>query len=378
MTAPEFNLLSHGDRAILSVRGDWTIATLAEVYEALQAAIEEPVYGAPPTVEAEHLGQLDTAGALLIDFALRALSPDAPSYEQVTPQARALLTQARTLATQEENAPPVTEEGHGLIDMLERVGRGVMHLWEESLATLSFLGATVTAVATVIVRPARMRWTALVATMEETGLDAVPIVAFLCFFVGMVVAFIGATTLAEFGATIFVVELVGISVLREFGVILTAIILAGRTNSAFTAQIGSMKMRQEIDAMTTLGLDPMHVLVAPRILAMLIVTPVLAFVGALSGLAGGVLVGWLALDITPLVFLNRFQEMVGVEQFWIGLVKAPVFGLVVALIGCRQGLEVGGSVQSLGAHTTKSVVQALFAIIVIDALFAIMFMELGL
>ncbi|MEM6535431.1 MAG: ABC transporter permease [Pseudomonadota bacterium] len=378
MSAPEFDLLSQDGRAVLTLRGDWVVTRLGAVDERLRDALGQHGASAAPIVAAGQLGRLDTAGAFLIDFALRTLSPAAPAFEAASPQAKALLVQARALATQEEHAPPEIEDGHGFVDMLERTGRGVMHLWEEMLDTLSFLGATAAAVGTVIVRPARMRWTALVAVMEESGLDAVPIVAFLCFFVGMVVAFIGATTLAEFGATIFVVELVGISVLREFGVILTAIILAGRTNSAFTAQIGSMKMRQEIDAMTTLGLDPMHVLVAPRVIAMVLVTPVLAFIGALTGLAGGVLVGWLALDISPVVFLNRFQEMVGVEQFWIGLVKAPVFGLVVALIGCRQGLEVGGSVQSLGTHTTKSVVQALFAIIVIDALFAILFMELGL
>ena len=194
----------------------------------------------------------------------------------------------------------------------------------------------------------------------------------------MVVAFIGATALAEFGASIFVVEMVGIGVLRELGGVLVAIIIAGRTNSAFTAQIGAMKMRQEVDAMQTLGLDAMHVIVAPRVIAMVIMLPVLTFVGMLAGLAGGVVVGWLALDINPTVFFNRLQEYVPISQFWIGMSKAPVFGLAIALIGCRQGLEVGGSVQSLGEHTTKSVVQAIFAIIVIDALFALLYMELDI
>lgn len=194
----------------------------------------------------------------------------------------------------------------------------------------------------------------------------------------MVVAFIGATTLAQFGATIFVVELVGFGVLRELGGVLVAIIIAGRTNSAFTAQIGAMKMRQEIDAMQTLGLDPMHVIVAPRVLAMMIMVPVLTFIGMLTAIAGGMTVGWLILDINPTVFFNRLQENVPIDQFWIGMSKAPVFGLAIALIGCRQGLEVGGSVQSLGHHTTKSVVQALFSIIVIDAFFALFYQELGI
>jgi len=193
-----------------------------------------------------------------------------------------------------------------------------------------------------------------------------------------VVAFIGATTLSQFGATIFVVELVGFGILRELGGVLVAIIIAGRTNSAFTAQIGAMKMRQEIDAMGTLGLDPLRVIVAPRVLAMMIMLPVLTFIGMLTAIAGGMTVGWLVLEINPTVFFNRLQDTVPIDQFWIGMSKAPVFGLAIALIGCRQGLEVGGSVQSLGHHTTKSVVQALFAIIVIDALFAIFYMEMGI
>jgi len=201
---------------------------------------------------------------------------------------------------------------------------------------------------------------------------------FLTFFVGMVVAFIGATTLGSFGATIFTVELVGFSMLREFGVILTAIILAGRTNSAFTAQIGAMRMRQEVDAMQVLGLDPMEVLVAPRVIAMVVMTPILAFLATVSGLFGGLIVSWLALDIGPTLFLSRLVSTVPIENFWVGMSKAPFFAMVVALIGCRQGLGVGGSVQSLGTSTTNSVVQALFTIIVIDAVFAMFYMQLGI
>jgi phospholipid/cholesterol/gamma-HCH transport system permease protein len=166
--------------------------------------------------------------------------------------------------------------------------------------------------------------------------------------------------------------------LREFGVVLTGIVLAGRTNSSFTAQIGTMKMRQEIDAMQTLGLKPMDVLVAPRVLAMLVMTPILTFVATLAGVAGGMAVAWASLDINPAVFLERMRNSVPIDQFWVGMSKSPVFGLIVALIACRQGLQVGGSVQSLGKATTTSVVQGIFAIIVLDALFAIFYMELGI
>ncbi|NQY97180.1 MAG: ABC transporter permease [Henriciella sp.] len=375
MKAPTFELVG-GDDPRLVLRGDWVVTALADVdqklrHEALadSAALAE--------LDVSELGSLDTAGAFLIDRTLRDLGGN-PALTGCTDEVQSLLQQARTLATQEEHAPPIPEEGHGFVDLLERTGRNAEHLWHESLESLSFLGATLAALSTIIWRPAKMRWTALVSVMEEAGLDAVPIIAFLSFFVGMVVAFIGATTLAQFGATIFVVELVGFGVLRELGGVLVAIIIAGRTNSAFTAQIGAMKMRQEIDAMQTLGLNPMHVIVAPRVLAMMIMVPVLTFIGMLTAIAGGMTVGWLILDINPTVFFNRLQDNVPIDQFWIGMSKAPVFGLAIALIGCRQGLEVGGSVQSLGQHTTKSVVQALFAIIVIDAFFALFYQELGI
>ena len=323
------------------------------------------------------LGALDTAGAFVIDRTVQALSAVKATYRGASDEALSLLEQAREVASRKDDEPQEVEAGHGFVDMLERVGRSVVHGLEEAAATLSFFGATVVSVGRVVTRPAKMRWTALVSVMEDSGLDAVPIVAFLSFFVGMVMAFIGATSLAELGASIFVVESVGFGLLRELSGVLVAIIIAGRTNSAFTAQIGAMKMRQEVDAMTTLGLDPMDTIVAPRVLAMVIMLPVLTFIGMLAGLGGAIAVCGLVLDISPTVFFNRMQEFVPISQFWIGMSKAPIFGLAIALIGCRQGLQVGGSVQSLGEHTTRSVVQAIFAIIVIDAVFAIIYMEMG-
>ncbi len=375
LTAPTFDYVD-GAAPRLVLRGNWVVSALADVDRELR---EKPFSAGAGLAEVDvaEVEGLDTAGAYLIDRTLREIGGE-PALKGATSEVKSLLSQARTLATQEETAPPIIEEGHGFVDLLERTGRNAEHMWQEALESLSFLGATLVALSTIVWRPAKMRWTALVAVMEEAGLDAVPIIAFLSFFVGMVVAFIGATTLAQFGATIFVVELVGFGVLRELGGVLVAIIIAGRTNSAFTAQIGAMKMRQEIDAMQTLGLNPMHVIVAPRVLAMMVMVPVLTFIGMLTAIAGGMSVGWLILDINPTVFFNRLQENVPIDQFWIGMSKAPVFGLAIALIGCRQGLEVGGSVQSLGHHTTKSVVQALFAIIVIDALFALFYQEMGI
>jgi phospholipid/cholesterol/gamma-HCH transport system permease protein len=212
--------------------------------------------------------------------------------------------------------------------------------------------------------------------MEEAGLNALAIISLLSFFIGIVIAYLGARVLADFGASIFTVELVGFSVLREFAAVITGVLLAGRTNSAFTAELGSMKMRQEIDALRVLGVDPMEALVVPRVIAMLIMTPLLTFVAVLAGLFGGMLVSWLALDISPILFVNRIHDNIPIRHFWVGMIKTPVFAMVVALVGCRHGLEVGGDVASLGKRVTASVVQAIFLIIVLDAIFALWFMEL--
>ncbi len=369
---PRFRLDADPTGPILVVSGDWTVQTIGAVVDRLYAAMDHnPVSG----VDVSDLGRLDTAGAFVIDRASGAPASEPVSVRGSHPSAAALL--ARMAAIRDGCESGSLREGT-LLGVLERAGRGTVQVWKETLATLSFLGETLWTTARLLARPWRIRWTATVAVMEEAGLDALPIIAFLSYFVGMVVAFIGATTLRDFGATIFTVELVGYSVYREFGVVLTAIILAGRTNSSFAAQIGAMRMRQEIDAMATLGLSPMAVLVAPRVMAMVIMTPILTFVATLAGIAGGATVGWLVLDIGPTSFFARLQDYVPLSNFWVGMSKAPIYGLVVAMIGCRQGLLVGGSVQSLGRRTTTSVVQAIFAVIVLDALFAIFYMELGI
>ena len=205
---------------------------------------------------------------------------------------------------------------------------------------------------------------------------AVPIVVLLNFLVGAVIAFLGATVLQDFGASIFTVELVGFSFLREFGVLLSAILIAGRSGSAFTAQIGSMKAREEVDAIRTLGLDPVEVLVLPRLLALLVALPVLTVLAMLAGIVGGAAVCALSMDISPTMFVTRFQELDATRHFWVGISKAPVFAFLIASIGCLEGFKVSGSAQSVGTHTTSSVVQAIFVTILVDALAAIFFMEI--
>ena len=369
----DFTVADKDGKLTLTPQGNWTVRMLGEVERKLRALepTNQQLY-----LNVADIDAIDTAGAYVLDRTLRNSGDLAlqDAVEGTHSTALSLLNQVRN--TCDVSRP--TDNGRAPVqDWLSRIGQGTYNGVLEGIRTLSFVGESLSVCVGIILNPKRFRATATVAIMEEAGLDAVPIVMFLSFFVGMVIAFIGATTLAAFNSLEFTVELVGYATLREFGLVLTAIILAGRTNSAFTAQIGAMKMRQEVDAMTVLGLNPMEVLVAPRIIAMLVMVPILTFLATVSGLFGGLIVCWLALDFSPTFFLNRLVETVPIENFWVGMSKAPFFAMVVALIGCRQGLGVGGSVQSLGNATTNSVVQALFSIIVIDAIFAMFFMQLG-
>ena len=272
---------------------------------------------------------------------------------------------------------PRARREYGFAAAIGRLGYAVADNWREIVALVSFLGESLAKLLRMVKQPRRFRPTATVAHMEQVGLDAVPLVALLSFLVGAVIAFLGSNILADFGATIFVVELVNIAFLREFGVLLTSIVLAGRTASAFTAQIGAMVSREEVDAMRTLGLDPIDVLVIPRLLALVVTLPLLAFIADIAGLLGGMTVGAYALDIPPQAYFARMEDTMQLRHFLVGMAKAPIFAVVIALIGCLEGLQVKGTAQSVGERTTSSVVQTISLVIVLDALFAIWFMQVG-
>ena len=362
---------------LLRITGDWTLAHYASLKKLSDKL--DGKYDAGARIDLNGLGALDTAGASLL---VELLGPT--RIEQSAEQSdcslsaadRALLkTVYRSLNDfcVPEKAP---EEAAG-IQLLARIGRAVDAVWQDSKQLLGFIGLILETFARSIFRPKRWRVTPMVAHIEQTGLDAAPIVALLTFLVGAVVAFLGATVLKSFGATIFTVDLVAFSFLREFGVLLTAILIAGRTASAFTAQIGSMKANEEIDAIRTLGLDPMELLVLPRVLALLVSLPMLTFLAMLSGIVGGGVVCALTLDISPAMFLSLLQSDIGVKHFLVGMVKAPFFAFLIAAIGCLEGFKVSGSAESVGAHTTSSVVQSIFVVIVLDAVAALFFMEMS-
>ena len=361
----------------LRITGDWTLAHYANLKKLSDKL--DGQYDAGARIDLNGLGALDTAGASLL---VELLGPTRieQSAEQtdcsLSAADRALLkTVYRSLNDfcVPDKAP---DEATG-IQVLARIGRAVDKVWQDSKQLLGFIGLILETFARGIFRPKRWRITPMVAHIEQTGLDAAPIVALLTFLVGAVVAFLGATVLKSFGATIFTVDLVAFSFLREFGVLLTAILIAGRTASAFTAQIGSMKANEEIDAIRTLGLDPMELLVLPRVLALLVSLPMLTFVAMLSGIVGGGVVCAVALDISPAMFLSLLKSDIGVQHFLVGMVKAPIFAFLIAAIGCLEGFKVSGSAESVGAHTTSSVVQSIFVVIVLDAVAALFFMEMG-
>ncbi|MEM9495547.1 MAG: ABC transporter permease [Pseudomonadota bacterium] len=356
-------------------KGDWRARAVGAVDAKLRDFSDDSV-GRDLVIDMSGVERLDTTGAMMLQRTFHACTQrtEASRIIGATDAHANLLDQVR-----DHLAPCHIEpmQPNAFLQVLDRLGEGVADAYHAALQLMSFIGQTLATLFRVVMRPARFRWTSTFHHMEEAGLDAIPIIALMSFLIGAVVAFMGAKILRLFNADIFTVELVGIAVLREFGVLLSAILIAGRSGSAFTAQIGSMKIREEIDAMRVLGLDPMETLVLPRVLALVIMMVPIAFIADMVGLVGGGLVAWLAMDISPALFMARFEETIILNHLWAGLIKAPFFAFVIAVTGCFQGMQVAGSAESLGQRTTLSVVQSLFMVIVIDAFFAMFFLEIN-
>ncbi|WP_411286673.1 ABC transporter permease [Phenylobacterium sp.] len=370
----DFSLTTAADRPTAALVGDWTAQQIGGAGEKLSDALRGQ---SDIALDLRKIRRLDTAGAYAVIGALGR------GFDLTKIQARPETLRLMQLVGDAVQVEPVVRhEPKGFHDLTIRIGKGVVNVGKEALDTMAFLGQLLVVLGQTLVNlfvnPRRIRWASLVTMMERAGLDAIPIVAITSFFIGAVVGLLGANMLRQFGAEVFAVELIGIAVMREFNIIITAVLLAGRSASSFAAEIGSMKMNQEIDAMKVMGVDPFEALVLPRFGALLLTIPLLTFVATLAGLAGGMMVTWAALDLGPSFFLQRIVANVGVEQLWIGLSKGPVMAMVIAGIGCRQGLEVGGDVQSLGKRVTAAVVHAIFAIIAIDAIFALVYMQLDI
>lgn len=360
---------------VLVARGDWTVAA-AQAIDARVAAMSGPA-GARVTLRLDGLGRLDSAGAWLL---LRTGHRLAGAQGRLEIQGGSE-AQRRILEIVErvgcEPRPNPSPPG-GLRGLIETIGAASIEVVIDARRQVAFLGAILIRFVRLLAHPRRLRLNAVVSHVERTGMDAVPIVFLLSFLIGTVMAYQGSTQLERFGAQIFTVDLIGISVLRELGVVLTAIIVAGRSGSAFTAEIGSMVVNEEVDAARTIGIEPIDALVLPRLLALLVTLPLLTFIADLAGLLGGGLVVIGALEITVAQYLDRLLQAVTLQTFWIGLVKAPVFAFLIAMVGCYHGLIVERSAQSVGLMTTRAVVVGIFLVIVADAAFSVVFAELGL
>ncbi len=374
MGAADLTFEQSGDGVTLRFAGQMVTEALGSVEEAMRHLPKGPRRAA---VDLSQVESLDTGGAWVVVTLLERLKADGIRAE-ITGATEDHLALIDTIRRSLPEPLPVEDRDRGLVAMLVRLGEATVGAGAAAASLLEFLGLTLHRLAMTLLRPWRLRGTALVRQIEEVGFKALPIVALMGFLIGVVLAFQGAAQLRQFGAEVFVVELIAISILRELGIILTAIIVAGRSGSAFTASIGSMKIREELDAMRTLGLDPIEVLVLPRVIALIIALPILGFVANVAGLFGGALMSWIELGISPGMFVTRLGEGIDVWHLGVGMVKAPFFALIIGVVACWQATLVSGSSESVGQRTTISVVQSIFLVIAADALFSIFFSELGI
>jgi phospholipid/cholesterol/gamma-HCH transport system permease protein len=368
---PQLAIDQIGDELRVSLTGRWT-ADQAPAVERCVADLLAAIGDERRIIfDLSQVERLDTLGAWVLDRTRHDLGGEGHSADFVGAKAEhhILLNEVAYRGFQ----PNPVLKRNWLIDFLVEIGQGVVAAGKDFAAGISFLGEVVTATVRVATRPRRFRGPSLIHHLELIAFRGVPIIALISFLVGSIVAQQGIFQLRKFGATPFVVDLVGILTLREVGVLLTAIMVAGRSGSSFTAEIGSMKMREEIDALRVMGLDPIEVLIVPRLLALIIGLPLLTFLSDLAALYGGGLVAWIYGDVSPDVYLSRLRSAISLNTFLVGIIKAPFMALIIGLIASMEGLAVEGSAESLGRHVTSSVVKAIFMVIVVDGVFAMFF-----
>ncbi|WP_222183091.1 MlaE family ABC transporter permease [Geminicoccus harenae] len=367
-----------GDQAVVTGAGTWLVDQADWLAVRLRRLPVRLAGVRQVSLDLGGIERLDTSGAWLIARTERRLQDAGVEVTTEPPQGPGdadLLQHVRSLPLAH---PRLAEPPGAVVALLGRVGRAMEEAGRLAVALLGFYGAIFLRTAAALARPRQIRWTALAHHIEQTGLGAVGITALLSFLIGLVMAWQGATQLVRFGADIFTVDLLAIAVLRELGVLLTAIIVAGRTASAFTAQIGAMVLNEEIDAMRVIGIDPIDTLVLPRFFALLLAMPILTFIADAAALLGGAMVVLFELNIPWVQMVGRFGEVATLTHLLVGLVKAPVFAFAIALIGCWNGLRVERNAESVGRMTTQSVVASIFLVIVVDALFSILFVRLGI
>jgi phospholipid/cholesterol/gamma-HCH transport system permease protein len=366
-----------GDHVALRASGAWTVERAAELERLIEDASRRHGGTRSIDINLASLDRLDTFGAWLIERLTRsfAKSGTAARITGLSDTDRALMAELRAVnqAPLQKRAAP-----NAILLALNTVGRNMAEIGASLLLVVELLGAVVLAAAGTIAHPRRLRFTSIVHHLEKVGIRAVPIIALSTFMIGAILAQQGIFRFRTFGADMYVVDMVAVLVLREIGVLLVCVMVAGRSGSAYTAEIGSMKMREEIDALRTMGLDPVEVLVLPRIIALVLAVPMLTFLGAMAALYGAGLVCWLYGGMTPATFIERLREAIWLPTFAVGMIKAPFMALTIGLVACAEGFEVDGSAASLGLKTTASVVKSIFLVIALDGLFAVFFAGIGM
>jgi len=374
---PSLTFASDGDHVTLTAGGSWTAAYAADL-EKFTAEAERLIgQGRRVTIDLAAIGALDTLGTWLLERILRradelggrsAFSGLPERYTGIVEEMRQVNRRPRALRK------PVNPVLAGL----DAVGRAAVHARSELMIVVEMLGALALSLARAIVRPRGFRLTSAVHHLYRVGWQAIPIVVLITFLIGAIISQQGIFHFRKFGAESYVVDMIGILVLREIGVLIVAIMVAGRSGSAYTAELGSMKMREEIDALRTMDFNPVDILILPRVLALIVGLPILAFLGSMAALYGGGLVAWLYGGMSPAIFIERLHEAVSVTHFQVGIIKSPFMALTIGAVACSEGLRVKGSAESLGLQTTTSVVKSIFLVIVLDGVFAIFFASIGM
>lgn len=355
----------------LKGRGPWTLQSLA----ALKFPAEPDNGGSAVKIDLADVSAMDTAGAWVLHREVMRLEGKGLSVEVAgLAEPLAALYERVRLSVPETPA----DKPHRPDSFLERLGKSTIDLWQQSIAFLAFVGHMSLTLIPLVVRPTRLRWRIILNNLQTAGADALPIVGLLALLMGVVIAYQGAIPLSQYGANLYIADLVGLAMLRELSPMITAIIVAGRTGAAYTAEIGSMKINEEVDALKVMGVPPMEILVLPKLIALLIALPLLTVFSDILGVAGGMLMADAVLDVSPSAFIEEFLIAVDLEAFLVGIGKAPVFAAIIVAVGCFQGFQAQGSAESVGRRTTASVVQSIFLVIVIDAAFSVAFSALGI
>ncbi|MBQ4132711.1 MAG: MlaE family lipid ABC transporter permease subunit [Desulfovibrionaceae bacterium] len=368
---PEIKLSPAEGGQVLSISGELTILLLEEAEKELDAVISSA--GGRLEFDLTEVGRIDSAGRMLLCDALKALENKGCRVE-IRQNADFVLTtdDCKNIEAAEKKAVPAF-----YLRILNNLGKFICSKSMQVKEMIGFLGWVLTLLGKSAIRPWRVRWTPTVAHMDQVGLRAVPIVGLLTFLIGLVVMYMGAQQLARFGAGVFSINLLEVATFRELGPMLTAIVVAGRSGSAFTAQIGAMVSNEELSAMRVMGFEPMEFLVLPRVMALVFMLPVLTIISNFAGTMGGAVGAWMTLDMNFQNFIVQFQQAANLNNYLAGLIKAPFFALCIAIIGCYHGTKASGSAASVGTLTTQSVVESIFVVITLDAIFALLFSALG-